>query len=133
MPQLVVHVKKDGSERPEPAYAVWVSDTDASVRAFGPEWEPTAARVERHLKSWLPTRGHRVLVPEAMQAGQEGAVTGSCRRGPAVPWTGRAGDDGFCMPSVLQDLAPSVSSPKLDLEDSLATIHGTEGEVSGDT
>jgi hypothetical protein len=48
MPQLVVHVKKDGSERPEPAYAVWVSDTDASVRAFGPEWEPTAARRSRY-------------------------------------------------------------------------------------
>jgi len=61
MPQLVVHERKDGAERPEPAYAVWVTDTDASVRAFTPEWVTTAARVEKHLKSWLPTRGHGVL------------------------------------------------------------------------
>jgi hypothetical protein len=67
MPQLVVHVRKDGAERPEPAYTVWVSDTDASVRAFGPDWEPVAARVERHLKSWLPTRAHRVLAKEATE------------------------------------------------------------------
>ena len=67
MPQLVVHVRKDGAERPEPAYAVWVSDTGASVRAFGPDWEAAAARVEAKLKSWLPTRGHRVLAAEAME------------------------------------------------------------------
>ena len=96
MPQLVVHVRKDGAERPEPAYAVWVSDTGASVRAFGPDWEAAVpwacltgsmqiahcwlilyeitsdaryrdAAFAAKLKSWLPTRGHRVLAAEAME------------------------------------------------------------------
>jgi len=59
MTQLVVHVRKEGAERAQPAYAVWVSDTEASVRAFGPEWEEAAGDLEAMLKSTIPARRHR--------------------------------------------------------------------------
>ncbi len=51
MPQLVVHVRKEGAERPQPAYAVWVSETTVSVRPFEPEWDEAAGRVEAMLRS----------------------------------------------------------------------------------
>lgn len=71
MPQLVVHIRKEGAPRPEPAYAVWVSDTNTAVRAYGPEWEPAAARVEAGLRSLLPTlRAKGALSPAP---GRQGA------------------------------------------------------------
>ncbi len=51
MPQLVVHIRRDGEEQTRPAYAVWVSDTVTSVRAFGPEWEQAAKSLETALQS----------------------------------------------------------------------------------
>ncbi|NLW50720.1 MAG: hypothetical protein GXY85_07725 [Candidatus Brocadiaceae bacterium] len=51
MRQWVVHIRQEGERRPEPAYAVWASDGQASVRAFAPQWEPAAARLEARLKA----------------------------------------------------------------------------------
>ncbi len=51
MPQLVVHIRKEGAERPQPAYAVWVSETTVSVRPFEPEWDEAAGRIEAMLRS----------------------------------------------------------------------------------
>ena len=67
MTQLVVHVKREGAERPEPAYAVWVSDKGRAVRALSPDWEAAAARVEARLRSWLPTRGQAKGISEATE------------------------------------------------------------------
>ncbi len=52
MPQLVVHIRRENADRPEPAYAVWMSDAAVSVRAFGPQWEEAASKVEAALKSY---------------------------------------------------------------------------------
>jgi hypothetical protein len=51
MPQLVVHIRKDGEQQVRPAYAVWVSGSTTAVRAFGPEWEEQARNVEMGLRS----------------------------------------------------------------------------------
>ena len=57
MPHLVVHIRKEGADHPQPAYAIWVSDTTASVRAFAPEWEEAASKVEEMLKSRAVSHG----------------------------------------------------------------------------
>ena len=58
MPQLVVHIRKEGAVRPQPAYAVWFSDTAVSVRPFAPEWEEAAGQVEAMLRSRGLGQGH---------------------------------------------------------------------------
>jgi hypothetical protein len=70
MAQLVVHIRKEGAKRPQPAYAIWVSDTGASVRAFGPEWEESANRLAVVLKSAVRTHEHPSLSPEPLRLGE---------------------------------------------------------------
>ncbi len=63
MPRLVVHIRKEGAERPEPAYAIWVSDDIVSVRAFAPEWEEAAGRAEATLRCRTLGDSHGVVPP----------------------------------------------------------------------
>jgi len=69
MAQFVVHIKKEGAPRTEPAYAVWVSDKLVSVRPFGPQWRKAANGLECILSShygghaWMPEERHPVGPP----------------------------------------------------------------------
>ena len=59
MAQLVVHIRKEGAARTEPAYAVFVSDKIVSVQPFGPQWQEAANSMQAMLSSRCP--GGRVV------------------------------------------------------------------------